>query len=46
MMPQSGRLSNDMSYRDLRDFLAQLEADGDLVRVTAAVDPTLWRQRS
>jgi len=28
-----------MSYRDLRDFLAQLEADGDLVRVTAAVDP-------
>ena len=41
MMPQSGRLSNDMSYRDLRDFLAQLEADGDLVRVTAAVDPKL-----
>jgi 4-hydroxy-3-polyprenylbenzoate decarboxylase len=30
-----------MSYRDLRDFLAQLEADGDLVRVTAAVDPKL-----
>src|SRR6476619_807367 len=30
-----------MAYRDLRDFLAQLEADGDLVRVTAAVDPKL-----
>jgi 4-hydroxy-3-polyprenylbenzoate decarboxylase len=30
-----------MSYRDLRDFIAQLEADGDLARVGAAVDPKL-----
>lgn len=30
-----------MSYRDLRDFIAQLEADGDLARVAAAVDPKL-----
>ncbi|HSD00546.1 MAG TPA: 3-octaprenyl-4-hydroxybenzoate decarboxylase, partial [Casimicrobiaceae bacterium] len=30
-----------MSYRDLRDFIAQLEAIGELRRVTAAVDPRL-----
>jgi 4-hydroxy-3-polyprenylbenzoate decarboxylase len=30
-----------MAYRDLRDFLTQLESTGDLVRVTAAVDPKL-----
>ena len=30
-----------MAYRDLRDFLAQLEAGGDLVRVRAPVDPKL-----
>ena len=30
-----------MAYRDLRDFLAQLEASGDLARVAAPVDPRL-----
>jgi 4-hydroxy-3-polyprenylbenzoate decarboxylase len=30
-----------MKYRDLRDFLAGLEARGELKRVTAAVDPRL-----
>ena len=30
-----------MKYRDLRDFLAQLETRGDLTRVSAAVDPRL-----
>jgi 4-hydroxy-3-polyprenylbenzoate decarboxylase len=30
-----------LAYRDLRDFLAQLEAGGDLVRVRAPVDPKL-----
>jgi len=30
-----------MKYRDLRDFLAGLEARGELKRVTAAVDPCL-----
>jgi len=30
-----------MKYRDLRDFIAQLEAQGDLVRVTQTVDPNL-----
>jgi 4-hydroxy-3-polyprenylbenzoate decarboxylase len=30
-----------MAYRDLRDFLNQLEASGQLARVTAAVDPKL-----
>ncbi len=30
-----------MKYRDLRDFLAQLEARGELKRVTAEVDPYL-----
>ena len=30
-----------MAYRDLREFLAQLEATGDLARVTAPVDPKL-----
>ena len=28
-----------MSYQDLRDFVAQLEARGELKRVRAAVDP-------
>ena len=30
-----------MKYRDLRDFLAQLEARGELVRVRDAVSPRL-----
>ncbi|TXR54338.1 4-hydroxy-3-polyprenylbenzoate decarboxylase [Reinekea thalattae] len=30
-----------MKYKDLRDFLAQLEATGELVRVTEPVDPNL-----
>ena len=30
-----------MSYRDLRDFIAQLEASGELKRVRAPVDPKL-----
>ena len=30
-----------MQYRDLRDFIANLEADGELSRVTAPVDPNL-----
>ena len=30
-----------MTYRDLRDFVAQLEAAGDLARVAASVDPKL-----
>ena len=30
-----------MSYRDLRDFLAQLESVGELLRVRAVVDPKL-----
>jgi 4-hydroxy-3-polyprenylbenzoate decarboxylase len=30
-----------MKYRDLRDFIAQLEAQGALKRVSAAVDPYL-----
>src|SRR5437764_11867759 len=30
-----------MSYRDLREFIAQLETDGELTRVRAAVDPKL-----
>src|SRR5690606_28525746 len=30
-----------MAYRDLRDFLGQLEARGDLRRVRAEIDPRL-----
>ncbi len=30
-----------MKYRDLRDFLAQLEARGELKRIAASVDPRL-----
>ena len=30
-----------MKYRDLRDFLSQLEARGELKRIAAAVDPRL-----
>jgi len=30
-----------LAYRDLRDFIAQLEAAADLVRVRDAVDPNL-----
>jgi 4-hydroxy-3-polyprenylbenzoate decarboxylase len=30
-----------MAYRDLREFIAQLEASGDLVRVRDVVDPNL-----
>ena len=30
-----------MKYHDLRDFIAQLEQQGELKRVTAEVDPHL-----
>ncbi|MEP7063686.1 MAG: 4-hydroxy-3-polyprenylbenzoate decarboxylase [Betaproteobacteria bacterium] len=30
-----------MAYRDLRDFIAQLEADGELRRIATPVDPAL-----
>ena len=30
-----------MAYRDLRDFIDQLERNGELVRVRAEVDPKL-----
>ena len=30
-----------MGYRDLRDFLARLEKEGELMRITAPVDPIL-----
>ena len=30
-----------MTYRDLRDFIGQLEAAGDLKRVAVEVDPCL-----
>ncbi len=30
-----------MKYKDLRDFLAQLEAQGELKRITTAIDPRL-----
>ena len=30
-----------MAYRDLRDFIAQLEAEGQLKRVAAEVSPHL-----
>ena len=30
-----------MSYRDLRDFLSQLERSGELKRVRAEIDPNL-----
>jgi 4-hydroxy-3-polyprenylbenzoate decarboxylase len=30
-----------MAYRDLRDFIAQLESTGELKRVKAAVQPKL-----
>jgi 4-hydroxy-3-polyprenylbenzoate decarboxylase len=30
-----------MAYADLREFMAQLEAAGELVRVAAVVDPKL-----
>ena len=30
-----------MKYKDLRDFVAQLEARGELRRITAPVDPNL-----
>ena len=30
-----------MKYKDLRDFIEQLEAKGELVRVSHAVDPNL-----
>ena len=39
-----------MAYRDLREFLAQLEADGELRRIAAPVDPhlemTAWCDRT
>ena len=31
-----------MKYRDLRDFVQQLESLGELKRVTTEVDP-IWR---
>jgi 4-hydroxy-3-polyprenylbenzoate decarboxylase len=34
-------LMTSMKYKDLRDFIAQLEQRGELVRVTAEVDPVL-----
>ena len=30
-----------MKYRDLRDFIKQLEKQGELKRITASVDPNL-----
>ncbi len=30
-----------MKYKDLRDFIARLEQDGELIRITAEVDPKL-----
>src|SRR5690606_9869747 len=33
--------SGSMKYRDLRDFLAQLERQGELKRIGVAVDPCL-----
>ena len=30
-----------MKYKDLRDFIAQLEKQGELKRITAEVDPNL-----
>jgi len=30
-----------MKYKDLRDFIARLEANGELVRITTEVDPNL-----
>lgn len=30
-----------MKYRDLRDFIAQLEKQGELKRITMEVDPYL-----
>ena len=30
-----------MKYKDLREFIAELEQRGDLVRITAEVDPNL-----
>ena len=35
------RFPATMAYRDLRDFLTQLESTGDLMRVAARVDPKL-----
>ncbi|MEO6749499.1 MAG: UbiD family decarboxylase, partial [Casimicrobiaceae bacterium] len=39
-----------MAYRDLREFIAQLEADGELVRIGVPVDPALemtaWCERT
>ena len=34
-------MSRHVSYADLRDFLRDLEREGDLTRVTAPVDPHL-----
>ncbi|MEO6562764.1 MAG: 3-octaprenyl-4-hydroxybenzoate decarboxylase, partial [Nitrosospira sp.] len=30
-----------MKYKDLRDFIAQLESQGELKRITAEIDPHL-----
>ncbi len=30
-----------MKYKDLRDFIAQLESQGELKRITAEIDPNL-----
>src|SRR5258707_4492368 len=39
--PPRQRSSRQMRYRDLRDFLSQLERVGELKRVRAEVDPKL-----
>src|SRR5258706_7037209 len=39
--PPRQRSSREMGYRDLRDFLSQLEHAGELKRVRAEVDPKL-----
>src|SRR5258706_8590194 len=39
--PPRQRSSREMRYRDLRDFLSQLEHAGELKRVRAEVDPKL-----
>ena len=40
-IPQDARSTDKMKYKDLRDFLAQLEAKGQLKRITQEVDPNL-----
>ena len=35
-----------MAYKDLRDFLRKLEKNGELLRVTAEVDPMFDHETS